>query len=479
MERLNMSITKLYKESAKEIDVLCEEESFYKAGDEMILGVLKEIRNIKSSTLCKIVNGLWNQYGMNSFKFFEEIEINWSECMKSMDKILKPLQGIKFLGRPIFLDLANFYTERKDDLDDGCFDVDWENEFKMAKKEINRLKEEIRYNKEMPDSVDLFLGKIVGSIKQDKYTVAIEKYCDDSKKCSRIIRDVINGRMKIEEREEYSSGDAFIEDKRNFDPLLVGIQKAIEANDCPSVKCLSKGCFLGSHNAICNEDRKCFSLFSYACYSGSYECAMYLLKAGGGLDQRFNDTSTPLISSILIGNYEMAKFLINEGADVNAADKQNRTPLILAAERSSEISKLLIKKGANVKDKDDNNLTPLHLAATKDYLDVVELLIEKGADIDARDDEENTPLFIAVKFGSLNTCKYLIKAGADLSVRNNESQALIHAASMHNNPEVAKLIIENGGDVNDTDKEGHTPLYYCKKYHSYKVEEILEKQTKK
>src|SRR3990167_9360543 len=88
---------------------------------------------------------------------------------------------------------------------------------------------------------------------------------------------------------------------------------------------------------------------------------------GSPVDPLDKNKASPLFRASLTGSYECAVALIKSGANVNAVGDEEIRPIHLAAMNGHyEIVKGLIEHGADTKAKDVTGITPYDLAATNE-----------------------------------------------------------------------------------------------------------------
>ncbi|OUM69013.1 hypothetical protein PIROE2DRAFT_37104, partial [Piromyces sp. E2] len=80
-----------------------------------------------------------------------------------------------------------------------------------------------------------------------------------------------------------------------------------------------------------------------------YEIMNYLLEHGANIDEKDNESSTPLMSASGVGNINSVKFLIEHGANINEKDMYEWTALMYASAKGHfPVVKYLIEHGANI-----------------------------------------------------------------------------------------------------------------------------------
>ena len=92
---------------------------------------------------------------------------------------------------------------------------------------------------------------------------------------------------------------------------------------------------------------------------------------------------TPLSWTVFTGEFEIAEQLIKAGADVNGKNRDGGTPLHEAAFMGQDrVARILIRNGADVEARDDNGQTPLNLAQA-DWKDIYVRVRELQVKLDA------------------------------------------------------------------------------------------------
>ncbi|WP_297295219.1 ankyrin repeat domain-containing protein [uncultured Brachyspira sp.] len=214
---------------------------------------------------------------------------------------------------------------------------------------------------------------------------------------------------------------------------------------------------LFSFNALYPVKSENEALFlSYIASGNIEEVSNFIDNKKININARIENSTTPLIFSIIFKQDEISKLLIEKGADPNIKDKSGFTALIYSIMYNrTEISKILIEKKADVNTKvslNENgvymkNVTPLILNENKE---VAQSLINAGADVN-------------IKFSFQH-------AGKNIKLEN--ITPLIWFI-FTDNSEIAKLLIESGADINAKDKNGKTALDYAKEKNNSKIEQLL------
>jgi len=155
-----------------------------------------------------------------------------------------------------------------------------------------------------------------------------------------------------------------------------------------------------------------------------------LLRAGAKLDDRDNNSMTPLMYAAESNrNPDVITTLLRAGAKLDDRAENGRTPLMYAAalNQNPEVITTLLRAGAKLDDRAKNGLTPLmYAAAGNQNPEVIKLLLNAGAKIDDRDDFGSTPLMYAAA-GNQNpdVITTLLNAGADPTIKSKEGKTAL------------------------------------------------------
>jgi ankyrin repeat protein len=104
------------------------------------------------------------------------------------------------------------------------------------------------------------------------------------------------------------------------------------------------------------------------------------------------------------GKYDIAHYLIENGADVNAESSEDFLPLYLASHHGHlDLVKLLVTSRATIDAPNFNGNTALFSAAANGFLKIVQYLYENGAKVHVVDQDGDTPLHDAACRGHLST----------------------------------------------------------------------------
>ena len=163
---------------------------------------------------------------------------------------------------------------------------------------------------------------------------------------------------------------------------------------------------------------------------------------------------TALHHAVKAGKTETVMLLLAAGAPVNDKSNNSRTPLTIAAELGHlEIAGLLIAAGGGT----NADETALHRAVEQRQRDMVKLLLQTGQAVDYQPMAGDRPLAIAAGTNDTHIVKLLLEAGADINARDMFNRTALHKAAYKNAQETAKLLIGLGASEAVKDIYSATP----------------------
>lgn len=267
------------------------------------------------------------------------------------------------------------------------------------------------------------------------------------------------------------------------------LHKAISDND------ISKIQLLFENGANLNSKQKGMSALTLAVDKHNIKIIEFLIHSGADLNQRCDDSLTPIAKSALLGDSESFMLLAKSGANLaltydlkfNGRDVENNTLLLLASiggklkicqylcnsndvlETSNTIdmtpllvalhfdregiAKYLLSIGANPNPKPKSTnldwMSPLMVATGKGTLHIIRSLIQNGANVNSRF-LGISPLKIAAKEGKGEVVNELLNAGANVDAVDFDGWTPLMTASTEGYLEVASLLIARGANVNHT-----------------------------
>ncbi len=217
-----------------------------------------------------------------------------------------------------------------------------------------------------------------------------------------------------------------------------------------------------------------------AAFNNNREMVSVLAAAGANLNSKDKDGRTILMWAVENNRKELAQVALANGANVNLLDNRKRTALSIAIEKNNlSLVDVLVRNKAQVNLKDDNGNTPLLIATATGNLPMVQVLLDGGAGVNSDDKNGNTPLIIGVHKGYGDIVRILIDKGADLNKANREKKTPVHIAAMRGEKELLELLVEKGAEMDKPDATNATPLLYAKRDNRYDiVGYLLQKNAK-
>jgi ankyrin repeat protein len=201
-----------------------------------------------------------------------------------------------------------------------------------------------------------------------------------------------------------------------------------------------------------------FQMFSFQTQSKEYlriAILELLLTYEANVNQRDDDSDTPLQAAIWQGASQCAYRLVEKEADVNAAPSKGLRggTALQAAAAVGDVAMVeyLLRKGAEVNAPAvlDNGVTALQAAAIKGYLRVAQILLEHGADIDAPASPDNgrTAIDGAAEYGRLDMVQLLLDNYRGPQLVVNLVQSAYSAAIRGNQWHVMDLLESSQSDM--------------------------------
>jgi ankyrin repeat protein/L-ascorbate metabolism protein UlaG (beta-lactamase superfamily) len=209
-----------------------------------------------------------------------------------------------------------------------------------------------------------------------------------------------------------------------------------------------------------NLEPKSAESLNQAAATGDLARVKKLIVAGANVNDKNNDSRTPLHLAAGLGSREVVELLLSRGADVKAQDKYEWTPLHVAIRANRiDIVELLLQKGADLESKDQSGLSPLNTAAAVGDLSMVNLLLDAGAQINTGNKFKRSPLYVAAGTGDIALVKLLLANGANVQFENNRGATPLHKAVDDRQIEIVKLLIQAGANVNAKTRTDRFPIH--------------------
>lgn len=201
-----------------------------------------------------------------------------------------------------------------------------------------------------------------------------------------------------------------------------------------------------------------------AAEKNAQECLLYLLDIPDAimlLDNKDEESCTPLHIAIKREAVECANYLLERGASPTEVCGGGMTPLHLAADKgyTGICEKLLSYPSVNVSQENSNKATPLHLAAMHGSSDVCQMLLRKGARVTAVEEKGRTALHIASIKGHINVVRFLAKRGVPQRAKDDTGNTALHLAASIGSLESCQALVNSAKAlVSDVDHNGNLPL---------------------
>ncbi|GBM77457.1 Ankyrin-3 [Araneus ventricosus] len=190
-------------------------------------------------------------------------------------------------------------------------------------------------------------------------------------------------------------------------------------------------------------------------------CEITRLLLSNGADPNRPDHFPPLLLAVTNGDYEMIEILIKAGANITQPDAEGYSPIESAIKcESLDIMETLLKHSKiDINLKGLEGRTLLHHAAVSGSLEIVKRLVEKGAAINGRDSAGAKPIHVAAREGHQDIVEYFLTEGLDIDDRGENGCSLLHYAAAGNQSEICKFFLKNCLNVNVVDAHGCTALH--------------------
>lgn len=212
-----------------------------------------------------------------------------------------------------------------------------------------------------------------------------------------------------------------------------------------------------------------------AAWRGIVSTTLLLLQRGADKDSRNRTQETPLLIATRALNAPVVRALMEAGADATLCDDGGRTPISWAAHRScfashgkesvaQQIAQTLIGFGV---------APNLREAILLGYDELAASLVEDGVSPD-KSFQGETPLYTAASAGSAGITQLLLWRGDNKDFGcNSREETPLHAAAARCHPAVVRVLMEAGVDTSRLERYGKTPLISAVYFESLDVVETM------
>ena len=216
------------------------------------------------------------------------------------------------------------------------------------------------------------------------------------------------------------------------------------------------------------------TFLTYAVMIGNINLIYLLVESGANINQRCENSLTPLAHAAASGAFKEFKCLADAGADfdlnytiiINGAQSKENSLLMLAVVGGSlEICKNISKNQSEIERASSSGITPLLASLHRQKADVFNFLLSVGANPDPEclatgldRLEWMTPLMVASAKGSRVSVKALLNKGADVNRTVAWGPSALKLAVISGDIGTIKEVLDAGAIVDIIDMEGWTPL---------------------
>ncbi|CAF0757223.1 unnamed protein product [Adineta ricciae] len=221
------------------------------------------------------------------------------------------------------------------------------------------------------------------------------------------------------------------------------------------------------------------------------EIVKYLYSHGAAIDTFDRDGLTPFMYACSSGNYPLAKYLLDEQQSkddastsriINERSNTGESCLMYAVESGNlDIVTLLCNHGAKLDDQ--KNPSYVTAAAFYGHKDILKKLIELGLDINEFDQNDEgvifNPIYACCHCGSVECLQLLLEANARIDWKTSQGTNPLHAAcySDKSSVQLVELLCQYGQfDLNESTNSGETPLLMAIEQNDYDLVDYLLRQ---
>jgi upstream activation factor subunit UAF30 len=231
------------------------------------------------------------------------------------------------------------------------------------------------------------------------------------------------------------------------------------------------------------------TFLTYAVMIGNIDLIYLLIESGANINQRCENSLTPLAHAAVSGAFKEFKYLSDAGADfglnytiiINGAQSIENSLLMLAVVGGSlEICKHISENQTEIEKANASGITPLLASLHWEKADIFNYLLSVGANPDPEclatglaSLEWMTPLMVAAAKGSAVSVKALVNKGADVNRTVGWGPSALKLAVISGDIGTIKEVLDAGALVDIIDMEGWTPLMNAATEGSVEITKLL------
>jgi len=216
------------------------------------------------------------------------------------------------------------------------------------------------------------------------------------------------------------------------------------------------------------------TFLTYAVMIGNIDLIYLLIESGANINQRCENSFTPLAHAAASGAFKEFKYLSDAGADfdlnytiiINGAQSKENSLLMLAVIGGSlEICKHISENQTEIEKANASGITPLLASLHWEKAAVFNYLLSVGANPDPEclatglaSLEWMTPLMVASAKGTAISVKALLSKGADVNRTVAWGPSALKLAVISGDIRTIEEVLDAGALVDIIDMEGWTPL---------------------
>jgi ankyrin repeat protein len=337
-------------------------------------------------------------------------------------------------------------------------------EFFLAQKSLQKIKEQIKNDKELKE------------VLYDERHFLIRKFLNDLLKKNENQKEH-KEKIKKDEKEDFSQE---IENccRENLTSLL----KYFIDDNGAKLKTKNDFLIIASENGhkdivvfllekgidVDQQDEYGYTALMWASLKGHKEIVQLLLHEENiQINQQDKDGSTALMWASLKGHKEIVEILLQDkNKQINQQDKDGRTALILASEKGHVeiVEKLLQDKNIQINQQDKKyGATALIWASMNDHREIVQILLQdKKIQINKQDQYGYTAYMWATERGHKEIVQMLNDEDIKKYQKNIYGEFALITASRNGHTEIVQMLIQDKNiQINQQDEEGYTALMWA------------------